>query len=126
MSSFPLLNQIFLSSRHVYADESHWTATEVALDTDHFELNVTSQEKGKERRILKHIPFLVPATTRFRLFAHFIRDDKDQVEANRHWGYSTRIAIRRDSVFEDGYSTLAALPGLLMFLSNSGVKLIVG
>jgi len=98
------------NSRHVYADESHWTATEVALDTDHFELNVTSQEKGKERRILKHIPFLVPATTRFRLFAHFIRDDKDQVEANRHWGYSTRIAIRRDSVFEDGYSTLAALP----------------
>lgn len=58
-------------------------------------------------RILKHIPFLVPADMRFRLFTRLIAADKELVAEYRTWGGETRVTIRRDFVFEDGYSALA-------------------
>jgi hypothetical protein len=64
---------------------------------------------GQKRalRILKHIPFLVPADMRFRIFTRLIAADKELVAEYRTWGGETRVTIRRDFVFEDGYAALA-------------------
>lgn len=70
-------------------------------------------------RILKHIPFLVPADMRFQLFNTLIMADKEEVAQYRSWGGETRVTIRREFVFEDGYSSLAALPRKCLIAPNS-------
>lgn len=94
------------SSRHTYCADHHWVAEEIANNTNQFEKDVLDANK-RAQRIVKRIPFLVPAEMRFKIFKQLIEADQDNFEEYRSWGGEIRATIRRDHVFEDGYTQLA-------------------
>jgi ubiquitin-protein ligase E3 C len=74
-------------------------------------------------QVLKHIPFVIPFETRVKVFQHFNDVDKDRLDEN----FIPPVNVRREYIFEDGFSHLHALGPLLkknirvQFINNQGL-----
>lgn len=66
--------------------------------------NILSEKEEKIRLILRNIPFVVPFPMRLKLFHQFIEQDH-----KRDYSFIPPVVVRRDYIFEDGYSNLYKL-----------------
>ena len=65
----------------------------------------------RAKRILKKVPFVVPAKMRVLIFNKLLEVDKENFYEYRGWDGETRITIRRSHVFEDGFRAFSDMRG---------------
>lgn len=66
--------------------------------------SILSEKEEKIRVILRNIPFVIPFPMRLKLFHQFIEQDH-----KRDYNFIPPVVVRRDYIFEDGYSNLYKL-----------------
>lgn len=87
--------------RRQYCPVDHWILSslhEVKIDIDQEYLTTQQQ-------IIQDIPFIVPFNTRVRAFRQWVQSEIADG--------TVRVVVKRDSVFDDGFSTLFPLKSRL-------------
>ncbi|CAG8517471.1 9293_t:CDS:10 [Acaulospora colombiana] len=121
-----LLRQIHArDSRRRFTSLNHWlmlsesemnTFARTVVDEDQ-ELERDRGKINMDRRrlmsisprlgILYNIPFVIPFDERVRIFRQFVRNDRERSPGHHHFFEPRhRVTIRRDHIFEDGYTHL--------------------
>eukprot|EP00667_Euglena_gracilis_P001675 EG_transcript_1674 len=77
-----------------------------ALDQYNTGVAVPSPTLQRTLTLLHHVPFMVPFDHRVLIFRHWVAQDAARVGGL--WGEAVRV--RRESLFEDAYSAMNALP----------------
>ncbi|CAB5374017.1 unnamed protein product [Rhizophagus irregularis] len=142
-----LLRQIHArDSRRQFTPSDHWLMTseidmnvfveavvreeqELERDNDKIHLNKKQLVNFSPRLgILDNIPFVIPFEVRIKIFREYVYNDKKR---DRHFDVfphpRTRVTIRRNSVFEDGFTHLNALgaglksPVAIQFIDEFGM-----
>ena len=62
-----------------------------------------ASEEKRVVNILKNIPFVIPFETRVAIFRKFVQEDKENVDPD---AWNTPVSVRREYIFEDGFSKL--------------------
>ncbi|KAJ3020074.1 hypothetical protein HKX48_001380 [Thoreauomyces humboldtii] len=106
-------------SRRSFCPENHWLIIDPPFDYAMFAaltLQSPEDKSGKQSRarscraILNAIPFVIPFETRVTIFRAWIRADRRQNGLDGHWAAPiAKVTVRRQSVFEDGFTHLNAL-----------------
>ncbi|KAL7750716.1 ubiquitin-protein ligase (E3) [Sorochytrium milnesiophthora] len=117
-----LVRQIWIrDSRLEFLPKDFWDMTSItslepfmllpSLEQDAEEEVPVPQEQLPYRRILEHIPFVIPFDSRIRIFRAYIAQDKlvSHVDDGFRGVGGHRMQIRRDRVFEDGFEQLNGL-----------------
>ncbi|CAG8571321.1 4594_t:CDS:10, partial [Scutellospora calospora] len=139
-----LLKQIHArDSRRRFTPEHHWLMTS-EFDMSTFAKSVVTEEQDLEREnektsmdkrqpesisprlgVLHNIPFVIPFDERVRIFRQFVRNDR---ESYAMFEPRTRVTIRRNQIFEDGFTNLNAMgPKLknsvaIQFIDEFGIQ----
>lgn len=94
---------------------------------DHF-ISQAMVENTKAHEILKHAPFLVPFTSRVKIFTSQLAAAR-QIHVSHSVFARNRIRVRRDHILEDAFSQLSALseedlrgPIRITFVNEFGVE----
>jgi ubiquitin-protein ligase E3 C len=104
-----LLRQIYdRNARHSFCPDGHWIVEEVYTTAlrggDGSTIDITND---KVSLILKNIPFVIPFSERVKIFHQLITQDKHALRLDEHFFYGdTRVSIRRNFIFEDGFASL--------------------
>lgn len=56
--------------------------------------------------VLNNIPFIIPFEQRVEIFRMFVQNDRQRNNIDQFIGPSVNVTIRRNHVFEDGFSQL--------------------
>ena len=101
-----LMNNLYdRNSRHKYSTDDIWLSDELSFKSD-----IESLLDERINQILSNIPFVLSFEQRLLLFYHFIQLEKETIQNPME---PIRVSIRRDFVFEDGFSKLNNLDSKL-------------
>ncbi|CDS05598.1 hypothetical protein LRAMOSA08126 [Lichtheimia ramosa] len=121
-----LLRQIHTrDSRRAFCPKEHWLIKK--LDTEGFSSEAVAEEFSLENDpeqqsrqpsktklalisprlgVLNNIPFIIPFEQRVEIFRMFVQNDRQRNNIDQFIGPSVNVTIRRNHVFEDGFSQL--------------------
>ncbi|CAG8446325.1 9918_t:CDS:10 [Funneliformis caledonium] len=146
-----LLRQIHArDSRRQFTPTDHWLMTSeidmnvfvkiVVLDEQDLEYDSDDEACNLDKMqianisprlgILYNIPFVIPFEERVKIFREFVQNDRERNinRADLFMQPRARVSIRRNSVFEDGFSNLNALgsglksPIAIQFIDEFGMQ----
>ncbi|CAG8703781.1 13370_t:CDS:10, partial [Dentiscutata erythropus] len=139
-----LLKQIHArDSRRRFTPERHWLMTS-EFDMSTFAKNVVAEEQELENDktnldkrqlefvsprlgVLHNIPFVIPFEERVKIFRQFVRNDRER-HIHTIFEPRTRVTIRRNKIFEDGFTYLNAMgprlknPVAIQFIDEFGIQ----
>ncbi|KAJ3412079.1 hypothetical protein HDV05_001303 [Chytridiales sp. JEL 0842] len=135
-----LLQHLYLrNSRCQFCLPDMWLANE-DIDINTFltwvptdDMIISTDANARVMSILKHIPFVLSFDARVRVFREWIRRDKEKIvslhlsDAQNWLQPISRVTIRRECVFEDGFKQLSHLASKLKgriaitFVSDQGL-----
>ncbi|TPX33541.1 hypothetical protein SeMB42_g07460 [Synchytrium endobioticum] len=107
-------------SRRPFTPPNHWLAA-LEIDLPSFVAAAVSEDTtdlssrqmrviGARQAILNNIPFVIPFENRVTIFRQYISNDRSSAGDENEWHRAVASAtIRRQHVFEDGYTYLNAL-----------------
>ncbi|KAJ3049351.1 hypothetical protein HK097_009641 [Rhizophlyctis rosea] len=130
---------ILTLSRRRFCPLGHWLMSEyidlnsfleAAVAEDDVVAQPTKRALGKNQKILNNVPFVIPFDVRVKIFREWVRLDRNRngLEDLQWHNPIARITIRRQHVFEDGFSHLNALGSRLKnriaitFISEQGYE----